>query len=301
MSIQLLQAMLTYMDAHAAGDGLFPTAVEGLVLLRTSHETLPGHLLYQPQLCVVVQGAKSVMLDDSVLDYGAMQALVVSVNLPGVGKVTKASPEHPLLVMMLALDLVTLRDVMYQLNLPSLPLDDHVGMYVSDIGDSLADCLLRLLRMLTTPQEIPMLLPLLLKEIYYRLLTGPNGDKLCLLCAADSHTRRLTEALNLLREDFARPVRIQELAATAGMSESSFHQHFKALTSMTPLNYQKQMRLLEAKRLMVTEGANVTRAAFHVGYQSTSQFSREYSRMFGMPPKNDVARARQLYPLRALS
>ena len=300
MDNPLQQAVLDYLAANGDGDGLFGTAVDGLTLLRTSHETLPNHLIYRPELCVVVQGAKAIMLGDALLEYRAMQALVVSVAMPGIGQVTAASAEQPLLVMALELDVVLLRDVMRQLDQPPRPgADAGLGVYVHDVAAPLADCLLRLVRMLATPHDIPLLLPLLLREIYYRLLTGPDGDKLGMLGLPDSHMRRVTEALYLLRGDYARPVRIVELAAAAGMSASSFHQHFKALTSMTPLQYQKNLRLLEAKRLMVTEDANVTRAAFHVGYQSASQFSREYARMFGVPPKRDATTTRKLYQMHA--
>lgn len=174
-----------------------------------------------------------------------MQALVASVELPGVGRVLEATPERPLLVMALELDVPLLIETMRQLPpAPPSGADHGLGLYVVD-------------------------------------------------------TRRVADALHMLRCDFARPVRIDELAVTAGMSVSSFHHHFKQLTSMTPLQYQKQLRLLEAKRLMVAENANVTRAAFHVGYESASQFSREYVRMFGLTPRRDALAARTLYRMHA--
>lgn len=296
MPTALQQQLVSCIDAAGGGDGLFETAVDGLTLVRVSHRSLPNHLIYRPELCVVVQGAKSIMLGEAVIDYRAMQALVVSLSLPGIGKVTEASAGRPLLVMALQLDLALLREVAGQLATPlPAPADDGLGVHVHDVGPALEDCLLRLLRMLAAPRDIPALLPLLLREIYYRLLSGPNGDKLALLCMPDSRTRRVMDALHLLRGDFARPVRIEELAAAAGMSASSFHQHFKALTAMTPLQYQKHLRLLEAKRLMLADDANVTRAAFHVGYESASQFSREYVRMFGASPRRDVLATRALY------
>jgi AraC-like DNA-binding protein len=296
MSAALQKAILDYLALHGVGDGICTTAVDGLTLLRASHQTFPTHLIYRPELCVVVQGAKSVMLGDEVIDYHAMQALVVSLALPGVGKITEASVERPLLVIGLELDVPLLLDVMQQINgAPRAAAGAGLGVYVHDIGAPLADCLLRLVRMLDTPEELPLLLPLLQREIYYRLLTGPNGDKLALLCLPDSHARRVTEALCLLRAQYAAPVPIGKLAAAAGMSASSFHHHFKALTSMTPLRYQKHLRLLEAKRLMLTEGVSVMRAAFQVGYESASQFSREYVRMFGQSPRRDIAATRKLY------
>jgi AraC-like DNA-binding protein len=300
MSVELQQAVARYIDGNGGGDGLFRTAVDGLTLMRASHTSLPNHLIYRPELCVVVQGAKSVMLGDVALDYREMQALVASVELPGVGRVLEATPERPLLVMALELDVPLLIETMRQLPpAPPSGAEHGLGLYVVDVGAPLADCLLRLLNLLGAPQEIPMLLPLLLREIYFRLLNGPHRDKFAMLGLPESRTRRVADALHMLRCDFARPVRIDELAVTAGMSVSSFHHHFKQLTSMTPLQYQKQLRLLEAKRLMVAENANVTRAAFHVGYESASQFSREYVRMFGLTPRRDALVARTLYRMHA--
>lgn len=145
-----------------------------------------------------------------------------------------------------------------------------------------------------TPQAVAVLAPSVLREIYFWLLTGPNGAEICKHCIADSQTERLSKAIHLLRDDFSRPIRSEQLAAAARMSTSSFHQHFKTLTSMTPLQYQKQLRLLEARRLMLTSAVNATTAAHQVGYESASQFSREYARMFGAPPRRDVEELRGL-------
>jgi AraC-like DNA-binding protein len=296
MSADLQKTIVDYLDLNGVGEGICHTGVDGLTFMRVTRQTFPAHLIYRPELCVVVQGAKSVMLGDEVIDYRAMQALVVSMTLPGVGRVTEASAGRPLLVMRLELDVALLRDVMQQMkHAPRAAADTGLGLYVRDIEAPLADCLLRLVRMLGAPHELPLLLPLLQREIHYRLLAGDHGHRLAALCMPDSHARRISEALALLREHYAAPVPIERLAAAAGMSASSFHHHFKALTSMTPLGYQKQLRLLEAKRLMLAEGVSVMRAAFHVGYESASQFSREYVRMFGHPPRRDVAATRKLY------
>jgi AraC-like DNA-binding protein len=301
MSVELRQAISDYIDANGGGEGFFCTAIGGLTLLRTRHASpIPNHIIYRPQLCMVVQGAKSIMVGDVAFDYGEMQAMIASVEVPGIGTVVEATPTRPLLVLTLELDVPLLRETMRQLAQSPAPRDDNgLGVYVHDIGTELTGCLLRLLGLLSTPHEIPVLSPLLLREIYYRLLTGANGDKLRMLGLPESRMRRVADALHLLRSDFTRPVRIEELATTAGMSASSFHQHFKQLTSMTPLQYQKHLRLLEAKRLMVAEDANVTRAALHVGYESASQFSREYVRMFGLTPKRDAVATRKLYQMHA--
>lgn len=301
MSAELRQAVSSYIEANGAGEGFFCTAIDGLTLLRTCQPSIPQHIIYRPQLCVVLQGAKSMMVGDVTFDYREMQAMIASVEIPGIGKVVEATKARPLLVIALELDVPLLRETLKQLPPPPVAPAPHsgkgLGVYVHDVDTELAGCLLRLLDLLAKPHQISMLLPLLLRETYYHLLTGPNGAKLSLLSLPESRARRVADALYLLRSDFTRPVRIKELAATAGMSASSFHQHFKQLTSMTPLQYQKHLRLLEAKRLMVAENANVTRAALHVGYESASQFSREYLRLFGLTPKRDASETRKLYQM----
>ena len=184
-----------------------------------------------------------------------------------------------------------MRQVMEELETPPLPNDDvGLGLFVTDFEGPLADCVVRLVRLLATPKAIPVLYPAIMREISFWLLTGKNGGEVAKVVLPNSRTRRLAEAIQILRDDYVRPIRIDELASVAHMSPSSFHQHFKTLTSMTPLQYQKQLRLLAARRLMTASGINVAAAAYQVGYESASQFSREYARMFGMPPKRDVMR-----------
>jgi AraC-like DNA-binding protein len=296
MPPSLKDDLIKYMDANGGGDGLFVTAIDGLFLMRSSTELLPQHILYRPALCITVQGAKQVVFGEEVFHYREMQALVVSVELPGIGRVTRATADAPYLGIVLQLDLGAMRDVMGDLDSPPKPRDDvGLGVFVDDLGGPLTDCVLRLIRLLKTPKAIPILYPLIMREISYWLLAGANGDEVCKLATPNGHTQRITEAIYLLREDFARPIRIEQLATTARMSPSSFHQHFKTLTSMTPLQYQKQLRLLEARRLMAVDGVSVTSAAYRVGYESASQFSREYGRMFGLPPRRDATEAKRLY------
>jgi AraC-like DNA-binding protein len=238
---------------------------------------------------VVVQGAKQVAWGERTLDYDELQCLIISLDLPAMGRVTRASAARPYLAIALELDVQAMRAVMEELDNPPRP-NDGVGpaIFVDNMVEPLADCMLRLVRMLDAPQAIPVLYPALMREICFWLLTGANAGEVCKLALPDSHTRRIAAALFLLRDNFARPIRAEELAAAARMSPSSFHQHFKTLTSMTPLQYQKHLRLLEARRLMLVDGANASSAAYQVGYESASQFSREYSRMFGIAPKRDA-------------
>ena len=235
------------------------------------------------------------MFGDRRFDYRAGQALVVSVEMPLLGRVAEASPSVPYLGLIIEFDLAIMREVLEGLGSP-LPSGGELkpGLFVADLEGPLMDCTLRMVRLLSTPEAIPALRPLILREICYWLLTGPHGGEVAKLALANTHTQSIIQAIHSLRDRFAEPVRIEELAETARMSGSSFHRQFKAITSMTPLQYQKHLRLLEARRLLVTDAANVEAAAFQVGYESPSQFSREYSRMFGAPPRRDIAALRTL-------
>ena len=289
MSAPLAHALSQYIDTHGGGEGLLPTPVAGLALFRATDTVLPSHTLYRPCLCVVAQGAKQVSFGKDVLNYDEQQCLIVSIELPVVGRVTRASTAVPYLAMAVELDVQIMREVMAELDNPPRPRAEvTAGIFVESLAAPLADCFLRMVRMLETPGATAVLYPALMREICFWLLTGPHGAEVCKLTLPGSHTLRIADAINRLRDNFTRSIRVDELAQAAGMSASSFHQHFKALTSMTPLQYQKQLRLLEARRLMLTDGANVSSAAYQVGYESASQFSREYSRMFGAAPKRDA-------------
>ena len=291
MSSALKDALMQFIEASDGGDnGVFSTGIDGLHIMRSTELKMPHPMVYKPALCVVVQGAKQLMLNDRVIDYAEMQALIISIELPASGRVIQASAEKPYVAISLEFDVGMMREVMEQLEAPPKPTGSaRLGIFVEDLSQPLADCLVRLTGLLATPRAIPVLYPAIMREICFWMLTGPNGGEVCKLVLPDSQTRRIADAIHLLRDNFTEPVRIEQLAAAARMSPSSFHQHFKTLTSMTPLQYQKQMRLLEARRLMVAGSANVENAAYRVGYESASQFSREYARMFGAPPKRDVA------------
>jgi len=289
MSVPLKTALTEYFAARGQGDGLFTTEIDALTLMRSSCETLPRHLIYTPALCIVVQGAKQVMLGDATFHYGEMQSLIVSVELPMLGRVTRASINEPFLGITLGFDVSLLREVMAQLGpLPKSTGNGGLAVFVDDLDGPVADGVTRLIHLLGTPRAIPILSPSIMRELSFWLLTGRHGSEFAKLALPDSNTRRMADAIHLLREEFAQPLPVPQLAAAARMSVSSFHQHFKTLTAMTPLQYQKQLRLLEARRVMLAEAVSVTNAAYHVGYESPSQFSREYARMFGAPPKRDV-------------
>jgi AraC-like DNA-binding protein len=214
---------------------------------------------------------------------------VIGVETPSIGRVFEASPGEPCLVLAFELDLAIVRSVAEGLDAPQRASGEPGrGVFVTDFQGPLADCALRLVRLLDTPKAIPTLYPVIMREICYWLLTGPHGGDVARLTLANSPSQRVMSAMHSLRSHFRETVRIEELAAIAQLSPSAFHRQFKALTSLTPLQYQKQLRLLEARRLMISSAVNVETASFQVGYESPSQFSREYARMFGAPPKRDA-------------
>jgi len=288
-----VEAIRRYTDAQG-GESPFLTVIEGLTILRSNHEKPPNHLIFKPALCMVVQGAKWAIFGDRRFDYRAGQALVVSVEMPALGTVAEASPTEPYLGIIIEFDLAVMRQVMGQLNTPPEASNKvGQGVFVTDFDGPLEDCALRMVRLLDTPEAIPVLYPTIMREICYWLLTGPHGSDIVKMTLTNSHAQQVISAIHLLRDRFAEPVRITELASVAQMSPSAFHRQFKAITSMTPLQYQKRLRLLEARRLMVSHAMNVETAAFQVGYESPSQFSREYSRMFAMSPRRDVVSLKQ--------
>ena len=288
MAESLAELVLRYTEAQS-GESPFRTAIEGLTILRSDHKRRANHLLYKPALCITVQGSKAAVFGDQCHEYSAGEALLVSVEMPGFGTVTEASPDKPYLGVILELDLAVLRAVASELAEPPKPSDSiGSGVFVTDFDGPLMECTVRVLRLLDTPGAIPVLYPAIMREISYWLLSGPYGGGVVRMTLSNTHERRILEAIHYLRDHFAEAVRIGDLAAVAQLSPSAFHRQFKAVTAMTPLQYQKQLRLLEARRLMTAGAANVEDAAFRVGYESASQFSREYGRMFGLPPRRDA-------------
>jgi AraC-like DNA-binding protein len=289
MSNTLADIVKRHTDAQPAQSPV-ETPVPGLTFLRSDHRKHPSHLIFKPALCVVVQGAKWTTFGGQRFDYKAGQALVVSVETPALSRVVKASPSEPYLGIIVEFDLTVMREVMESIDAPPRPISSvQHGIFVTHFQGSMADCVLRLVRLIDTPQAIPMIAPMIMRELCYWLLTGPHGSEVAGLVLANGHAERVIRAIHALREQFSEPVRIEDLAAIAQLSPSAFHRQFKALTSMTPLQYQKQLRLLEARHLMVSGAANAESAAYQVGYESPTQFSREYARMFGAPPRRDVA------------
>jgi AraC-like DNA-binding protein len=289
-------AVEAHLAALGGGEGLFPTRIGGMNIVRSFETRMPMRQVYRPGLCIVLQGAKEIFFGEETLRYGVMECLAIGLDLPASGRVVEASADAPYIGITIDLDMTTMREVLEQLETPPVPsAGSGPCLFVGQVDAPLADCVLRLIRMSGTPEAIPILYPSVMREICYWLLTSPNGGELRNLGLPDTSSERVSKAIFQLQSSFAQTLRVEQLADTARMSPSSFHQHFKALTSMTPLQYQKQLRLIEARRLMVIEDVNVAEAAYQVGYESASQFSREYTRMFGAAPKRDVLGLRRQY------
>lgn len=275
--------------ARYAKDDSPESAIEGLYLTRRCSPSGRLHVDQRPSFWLVVGGRKCLTVGDDDLHYGVGDCLLVALDLPATARITQASEAEPHLCVGVAIDPARLAELMGRLPASAAQAPDGVrGVAVNPASPELLDATLRLLRLLDRPQDIAAMAPLIHQEILYRLLSGPHGARLLHIAMAEGQGQRITRAVAWLRERFADTLRIEALAEHVGMSESSLHHHFKAVTGMTPMQYQKQLRLYEARRLMLVEGLDVGAAGFSVGYQSPSQFSREYRRLYGLPPARDV-------------
>jgi AraC-like DNA-binding protein len=273
------------------------TAIPGLALYRREEPTEPTSGMYEPSLCFAAQGAKKVVLGDDVYVYDARHFLLTSVDLPTVWQVIEASREEPCLGLVLELDLREISQLMVDSHLPPPRAQQSSrGMATGEVTLPLLTAFQRLIDLLAEPKDISILAPLIQREISYRLLMGDQGTRLRQMASAGTQSHQIARAIDWLKGNFTGPLRIDDLARQVNMSTSTFHHHFRALTAMSPLQYQKWLRLNEARRLMLTERLDATAVAFQVGYESTSQFSREYSRLFGAPPLRDINSLRQLSP-----
>jgi len=277
------------------GGELFTTAVPGLSLFRREEPTEPITGVYEPSVCLVAQGAKRVLLGDDTYVYDAHHYLITSVHLPTVVQITEASPEKPYLGLRLMLDLREISQLMADSNLPPPRTQQSSrGMATGEVTLPLVTAFQRLIDLLAEQQDIPILAPVIQREIIYRLLVGDQGERLRQIASAGSQSQQIARAIDWLKGNFTQQLRIDDLAAQANMSSSTFHHHFRTMTALSPLQFQKQLRLREARRLMLAERMDAANAAFQVGYESPSQFSREYNRLFGSPPLRDITNLRQL-------
>ncbi|MEO3723482.1 AraC family transcriptional regulator [Pseudomonas syringae] len=254
---------------------------------------IPEHLLaavYQPMINLILQGSKTMTIADRTLHYDPATYFVMSIDLPAVGQVHPSPTGEPYLAVSLTLDPVVLTTLLADLPKPLGQHEQDTGFSVAAVTPPLMDAWVRMLRLMGQPEEIAALAPVYEREILYRVLQGPHGWMLRDIAAPDSAMARVNLAIAHIRQDFAEPIRVDDLARLASMSVSAFHRHFKAVTALSPLQYQKRVRLLQARTLMVASTRNVTQAAFEVGYESATQFSRDYARVFGLPPSRDAAR-----------
>lgn len=267
--------------------------LKGLYLQRASTSSEPLYGVSDAAFCVIAQGSKVMLLGDQHLRYDPANYLLATAELPVTGQIIDASPERPYLSLRLTFDPTLVGSVMVEARQPAP--QSHAAtraLAVSPLVAGLLDAVVRLVRLLDTPADAPFLAPLIRREIIYRLLMGAQGDRLRQMAVLGGATHRIARAIERLRHDFSQSLRIEELAQEVGMSVSSFHHHFKAVTAMSPVQFQKQLRLQEARRLMLGEHLDAASAGSRVGYDDASYFSRDYRRLFGAPPMRDVARMR---------
>jgi len=289
----LRRELVKLLDRRTNSEGLNETAIPELKFYRYSQPTESANILMEPAVYVVVQGRKRVTVGDETYIYDRSQYLAVSVDLPAVGSVFEASPKEPYLCMTLTVDPRDLAALIVETGRQA-PRDDHDGraLYVSGLRAPLLDGFLRLVRLLDAPQDISVLAPLILRELHYRLLQSEQFGRLAQMAIGDSRLRRVSGAIAWIKQHFAEPLQIDALAKQVNMSPSALHHYFKAVAAMSPVQYQKRLRLQEARRLLLSEATSAEAVAYEVGYASPSQFNREYVRLFGQPPRRDAERLR---------
>jgi AraC-like DNA-binding protein len=270
------------------------TAIPELSLHRHTAGTEPANALYDPSICVVAQGAKRVLFGDGDYIYDARSYLLTSVNIPTLFQVISASPEKPYLGLVLRLNMRQVSQLIVDTNLPAIRTQQsEPGMVIGKVNLPLLRAIQRLVQLLDEPQDIPILAPIIQKEILYRLLVGDQGERLRRIASVGSQSNQIARAIDWLKENYTQQLKIDALAKRVNMSPSTFHHHFRSLTAKSPLQYQKWLRLNEARRLMLAEQLDAATASFEVGYESPSQFSREYGRLFGNSPARDISMLRE--------
>lgn len=289
----LKQAAQAYASRHANSDGLAVTPVPGLKMMYIESPSGDLHSVYRPLVCLVLQGAKRMTVGREQQVFSAGQSVIVSADMPVVGRIVQASRSEPYLAVAVELEMTILRELTAQLGSvrPLRPSETRT-LFAEDTEAAALDCASRLMRLLDRPDAIPLLRDGIMHELHYWLLSGPDGVALRALADPESHASRLAAAIAILRAEYRSRVSAERLAAAAAMSLTAFHKHFKQMTSLTPGQYQKRLRLVEARRLMLDEGLSASSSGFEVGYESVSQFTRDYARLFKAPPKRDALRVR---------
>lgn len=286
---KLLQVLAERISKMMGKSAELVTAVPGLILYRSIAPTAPNPCTYEPSLLIIPQGRKQVNLGRQSYSFGQATFLLTSIELPIVSQVSTASADTPYLAFFLKLDMAMVREVLHseEVHVPS-PVSGAGGMAVGETTQELLAPCIRMVELLATPQDLPFFGRLLQREIIYRLLQGNQGDRLRSVATLGDRSHKTAKAVTWLRENFEKPLDVAQLATIAGMSRSTLHHRFRALTAMSPLQFQKQLRLHSARRKMLMDELDAASAAFQVGYESPSQFNREYKRFFGKPPMRDI-------------
>jgi AraC-like DNA-binding protein len=282
MAHTLLEAVRRYAEAHADANGVAQTPIPGLTLIRQTAPTALQYAINKPLVAMVLQGSKRVTMGSSTFDFGAGESLLITADVPTVSQITRANVSVPYFSLAVDLDPAEIESLVVDMG--AVPVTADTPVRVDPTEAEVADAALRLMRLLDRPGSLPVLQTQLIRELHFWLLSGRHGGAI--------RSLGVSRAVALVRENFARPLRVEQLAEAAGMSVSSFHEHFRAVTSLTPLQFQKQLRLIEARRMMLADGEMISNAAYAVGYESVTQFTREYGRMFGLPPARDMKAAK---------
>lgn len=284
----LKQAVRSYAERHANPDGLSLPPVPSLRMMCAYAPSGPMRSIYRPLVCLVLQGAKLMTVGREQRRFTQGQSVIVGVDAPVIGQIVEASCDQPYLAVAIELDMAVLQSVALEIGTNPTPGRSEPTLFVETLDDTILSCALRLTRLIDHPEALAVVHPAVMRELHYWLLISPQGPNLRRLCLPNSHAERITRAINILRAEFKKNIAVDRLASVAGLSPTAFRRHFRAITSVSPNQFQKQLRLAEARRLMVAQGLSASRAAFEVGYLSASQFSRDYTRMFGAPPREDL-------------
>lgn len=290
MTNDLLTTALRFAEIHTDATGIAQTQIPGLSVVRETMPTALQFAINRPLVAIVLQGRKRVSQGASTFDFSAGESLLISADVPTISQITQANRAEPYVSVVVELDVALITELVSEMG--SSPYAAATPVRVDPTDAEVNDAALRLLRLLDRPEAVPVLQAQLLRELHFWLVSGKHGGAIRALGVRDSHAQRIGRVVNLMRADFASALRVEYLADVAGMSVSSLHAHFRAITSLSPLQFQKQLRLIEARRLMVSEGVPVGSASFAVGYESVSQFTREYGRFFGQTPARDVRQTR---------
>lgn len=294
-SLPMRSTLIDLVKTHAPDEGIFDTAIPGVQFLRANSPGLCAAAVYEPAIYLLVQGEKTVTLGDSEIYYRPLTYMITAVDLPVSGTVTGASEDKPFLAVKMTVDPREVADLVLKMG------DDLVikksacpcGLSAAPVDYGILDTMTRLVMLLDTPEHAPVLVPLIKREIIYRALVGEMGAQMRNFVKPDSHAHRITRVIDQIKQRYKEPLRVAELAEAVNMSESTLYHAFKEVTRMSPVQYQKKLRLHEARKLMLIEGLEASTASYKVGYESPSHFSREYSRMFGAPPRADVEKLRR--------